>query len=401
MKIADFGLAIKTDPAIPEKLRCGSPGYVAPEVLNNLGYGTKADIFSAGIILFVMLTGTSPFYTSKHDEILMKNKEGTIVFNEQTWKAITSEAKDLVTKMLAKNPEERISAKEALKHPWLQLDFAKNNILTSVQENIKKYNNTNRFNMKKIKPEFSMLTCTPLLNGRGNEDHQSPLLADFQRFIAPSPCIESSRLVSREETKEDNKGGVVIRNLQKKSSSPKKKQNQADNDLEDGKEDFNIDAIEEKQATTEENIDSKDLPRIITCNFKVRVLPATPGFSATNSLSYLKSDASCSGHQYSLCRTSRKAPHKPSSFKKLEESVSLFSTNSCSGKLLIPKKEIFLEPNKLLNKNDTRDEEKSKEEFVTCPDSDNVLVLTKIPEQIPENTTEKASKARVSLKSAL
>jgi serine/threonine protein kinase len=54
LKIADFGLATETDPKFAEKLRCGSPGYVAPEVLNNLGYGTKADIFSAGIILMVM-----------------------------------------------------------------------------------------------------------------------------------------------------------------------------------------------------------------------------------------------------------------------------------------------------------------------------------------------------------
>ncbi len=54
LKIADFGLATIVKPDVSEKMRCGSPGYVAPEVLNNLGYDTKADIFSAGIILFVM-----------------------------------------------------------------------------------------------------------------------------------------------------------------------------------------------------------------------------------------------------------------------------------------------------------------------------------------------------------
>lgn len=54
VKIADFGLATIIEPDAMEKMRCGSPGYVAPEVLNNLGYNTKADIFSAGIILFVM-----------------------------------------------------------------------------------------------------------------------------------------------------------------------------------------------------------------------------------------------------------------------------------------------------------------------------------------------------------
>jgi len=54
LKIADFGLATIAEQGICEKMRCGSPGYVAPEVLNSLGYDTKADIFSAGIILIVM-----------------------------------------------------------------------------------------------------------------------------------------------------------------------------------------------------------------------------------------------------------------------------------------------------------------------------------------------------------
>lgn len=54
VKIADFGLATVVTPGVPEKLRCGSPGYIAPEILNNLGYGTQADVFSAGIILCVM-----------------------------------------------------------------------------------------------------------------------------------------------------------------------------------------------------------------------------------------------------------------------------------------------------------------------------------------------------------
>ncbi len=54
LKVADFGLATITNPEVPEKQRCGSPGYVAPEVLNNQGYGTKADIFSVGVILYIL-----------------------------------------------------------------------------------------------------------------------------------------------------------------------------------------------------------------------------------------------------------------------------------------------------------------------------------------------------------
>ena len=54
IKIADFGLATRIQPGNPEFLRCGSPGYVAPEILNNLGYETKADVFSAGVIFYIL-----------------------------------------------------------------------------------------------------------------------------------------------------------------------------------------------------------------------------------------------------------------------------------------------------------------------------------------------------------
>ena len=122
LKIADFGLATIVDPNVPEKLRCGSPGYVAPEILKSIGYGAKADIFSAGIILVVMLTGVIPFHGKNVQEILSNNKKGIIDYTESCWESVSSEAKDLVVKMVAIDPNERCTATEALSHKWFSLD---------------------------------------------------------------------------------------------------------------------------------------------------------------------------------------------------------------------------------------------------------------------------------------
>lgn len=114
LKIADFGLASFIQRGESLFLRCGSPGYVAPELLEDKGYYTKADIFSAGIILYVMLTGRPAFPGQNIHEILMKNKRGEVQYPPKYWDKISAEAKDLVGKMLNKDPRQRINAREAL-----------------------------------------------------------------------------------------------------------------------------------------------------------------------------------------------------------------------------------------------------------------------------------------------
>jgi serine/threonine protein kinase len=79
LKIVDFGLSASTKDGLL-KMRCGSPGYVAPEILNDIGYGCKADIFSAGIILYILLTGKFVFSGRNYKEILVKNKDCAVPF---------------------------------------------------------------------------------------------------------------------------------------------------------------------------------------------------------------------------------------------------------------------------------------------------------------------------------
>jgi len=158
LKIADFGLATIMTPGKLEMQRCGSPGYVAPEVLNGKGYDTKADIFSAGVILYILLSGMSPFQSSSFRDVLVKNRKGIIEYPENEWGNVSTEAIDLVKKMTEINPAKRISAAEALVHKWFSVSGEKSKILSSAIENMKKYHGTgqeNRFNVERIKPEFS------------------------------------------------------------------------------------------------------------------------------------------------------------------------------------------------------------------------------------------------------
>jgi serine/threonine protein kinase len=122
LKLVDFGLATVYD--IPEYLfkRCGTPGFVAPEVINapsneNIHYLPKCDVFSAGVVMYLLLTDKSPFDGKSFKEILQKNKLCKIDFKHPKLKK-NSQALDILTKMMDPNPITRVSARDALKHPF-------------------------------------------------------------------------------------------------------------------------------------------------------------------------------------------------------------------------------------------------------------------------------------------
>ena len=102
--IIDFGLSTTCKEGLLFT-RCGSPGYVAPEILKNTGYGCKVDIFSLGVIMYILLTSHFVFNSNDYKDILRKNKECKISFPDEKWKNLSHEAKELCGLMLQKYPE--------------------------------------------------------------------------------------------------------------------------------------------------------------------------------------------------------------------------------------------------------------------------------------------------------
>jgi len=99
----------------------GSAYYVAPEVLKR-HYGAEADIWSAGVILYILLSGVPPFWADNEDGIFDAVLRGHIDFSSDPWPSISNGAKDLVKKMLQQDPKERLTAAEILNHPWIRED---------------------------------------------------------------------------------------------------------------------------------------------------------------------------------------------------------------------------------------------------------------------------------------
>lgn len=121
LKATDFGLSTFFKPGEVFKDVLGSAYYIAPEVLRR-NYGPEADIWSAGVILFILLAGVPPFWAENDQGIFSAILRGHLDFSADPWPSISDGAKDLVKKMLRAYPKERLTAAEILKHPWIRED---------------------------------------------------------------------------------------------------------------------------------------------------------------------------------------------------------------------------------------------------------------------------------------
>lgn len=137
LTICDFGIAKHlTDESAVLTTVCGSPGYVAPEILLRKGYGKPVDLWSLGVITYTLLCGYQPFRAQDRAELLDEIIHARYEFHDRYWHNISSEARDFINKLLSIDPRKRPTATEALNHRWMTTDAALDqDLLEQVREN--------------------------------------------------------------------------------------------------------------------------------------------------------------------------------------------------------------------------------------------------------------------------
>lgn len=146
IKIADFGLAklVKGDSLM--QTACGTPGYVAPEILEGKPYGSEVDLWSLGVIAYILLCGFPPFYDENNAALFATIKSGVYDFPSPYWDCVSASAKDLIARLLVVDPKKRYTARQVLSHPWIEeIHNVSDEALPNFTAEMKRYNARRRF----------------------------------------------------------------------------------------------------------------------------------------------------------------------------------------------------------------------------------------------------------------
>jgi len=146
VKIADFGYA-KNISMLHDEAPCGTPGYVAPEILRGDSYGAEVDIWSMGVVCYVLLAGYPPFYDDDTKKLYRKIRSGNYQFHPEHWDLISEDAKDFIKRMLTVDQKKRWTAQQLLQHPWITYDAKALSTrgLDNTITNLKKFNARKKF----------------------------------------------------------------------------------------------------------------------------------------------------------------------------------------------------------------------------------------------------------------
>ena len=170
--------------------KCGTLGYQAPEMLHGHKYGTKADMFSLGVILYTLLRGTLPFcersktssgtnFDSRKVECNMRIIMGDYDMEDDLWDNVSEGAKDLINSLLEVDPHKRISAREALQHPWI---LSTDEVLAAIDLN----DNHMEFKKFNAKSKLRQAVLTVLACNRMKHSIEEQINADMQRSLIRS-----------------------------------------------------------------------------------------------------------------------------------------------------------------------------------------------------------------------
>mmetsp|Transcript_91352 Transcript_91352/g.200132 ORF Transcript_91352/g.200132 Transcript_91352/m.200132 type:complete len:471 (+) Transcript_91352:78-1490(+) len=157
IKVIDFGLAKAYTPGELMKTKAGTPYYVSPQVLSGKGYDEKCDIWSCGVICYILVCGYPPFYGDTDLDILNRVKGGSFDFPSPDWDQNSRELKDFISKMLTFDSAKRPSAEDLFSHPWLVNSFATTDRLIKFDKNVAANMRKFRFSSRLKKVVLTMI----------------------------------------------------------------------------------------------------------------------------------------------------------------------------------------------------------------------------------------------------
>uniref|UniRef100_A0A8C5KJL8 Calcium/calmodulin-dependent protein kinase type IV n=1 Tax=Jaculus jaculus TaxID=51337 RepID=A0A8C5KJL8_JACJA len=199
LKIADFGLSKIVEHQVLMKTVCGTPGYCAPEILRGCAYGPEVDMWSVGIITYILLCGFEPFYDERGDQFMFRRiLNCEYYFISPWWDEVSLNAKDLVRKLIVLDPKKRLTTFQALQHPWVTGKAANFVHMDTAQKKLQEFNAR-----RKLKAAVKAVVASSRLGSASSSSHS----------------IQESHKASREASptqdgKENNKGLSEGENMQ-------------------------------------------------------------------------------------------------------------------------------------------------------------------------------------------
>ncbi|XP_034174160.1 calcium/calmodulin-dependent protein kinase II isoform X12 [Osmia lignaria lignaria] len=206
VKLADFGLAIEVQGEAQAWFGfAGTPGYLSPEVLKKEPYGKPVDIWACGVILYILLVGYPPFWDEDQHRLYAQIKAGSYDYPSPEWDTVTPEAKNLINQMLTVNPSKRITASEALKHPWI----CQRERVASVVHRQETVDCLKKFNARRKLKVAILTTMLATRNFSSKYDAQGrSIITKKGDGSQVKESTDSSTTIEDDDVKEDKKGGV-------------------------------------------------------------------------------------------------------------------------------------------------------------------------------------------------
>ncbi|CAD8179980.1 unnamed protein product [Paramecium octaurelia] len=210
IKVIDFGTSRHFTQNFDMKKRLGTPYYIAPEVLNQK-YNEKVDIWSCGVILYIFLCGYPPFAGKTDKETLAKVQAGKLIFDRNDWSTVSSDAQDLICKMLNLDISKRYSALQALKHCWIQKNAKQEIISLQLLSNIEKF---------QVQSNFKKAVMTYMVSQTLHSQEISELKATFNALdknhdgnLSKQELIAGYRVLLRSQEQAEEKVNQILDTL--------------------------------------------------------------------------------------------------------------------------------------------------------------------------------------------